>query len=291
MAMNTNYQAEVAVKFNDNQLQSQLKKLSGQTVSVNVSMNGSSAQGLQNVNNQLNNLQRNSNSVSNATKNVSSGLNNVAKSANHAGQSMSSIVSKVAKFYLATVPVQAFQKAINQAITTIVEFDSAITEFQKVSTLSGKALDNYTQKLQDLGSTVARTKTEMVEMATEFKKGGFSEQDSAQLAQLAALYQNTADEELSAAEATSVLVSQIKAFDVEAEDAIHITDAINQVSQDFAVSSGDIGKGLTQAGAALSTYGNSFDQTIGLTLGQLKPIELLGNPYSLLNYNITMKYA
>ena len=105
------------------------------------------------------------------------------------------------------------------------------------------------------------------------------------------LYQNTADEELSAAEATSVLLSQMKAFDYEADNAIHVTDAINQVSQDFAVSSGDIGKGLTQAGAALSTYGNSFDQTIGLTLGQLKPIELLGNPYSLLNYNITMKYA
>ena len=131
----------------------------------------------------------------------------------------------------------------------------------------------------------------MVEMATEFKKGGFSEQDSAQLAQLSALYQNTADEELSAAEATSVLISQMKAFGYEADNAIHVTDAINQVSENFAVSSGDIGKGLTQAGAALSTYGNSFDQTIGLTLGQLKPIELLGNPYSLLNYNITMKYA
>ena len=40
------------------------------------------------------------------------------------------------------------------------------------------------------------------------------------------LYQNTADEELSAAEATSVLISQMKAFCYEADNAIHVTDAI-----------------------------------------------------------------
>lgn len=104
----------------------------------------------------------------------------------------------------------------------------------------------------------------MTELATNFVKAGMAN-EADKLAVLAAKYQNTADEELTAAEATSVLVSQMKAFDYEtAESAIHITDSINQVSQDFAVSSSDIGKGLTQAGAALSTYGNSFDQTVGL---------------------------
>ena len=57
MAVNTNYQAEVAVKFNDAQLQAQLKNLSGKSASINVSMNNSASQGLSNVNRQLNNLQ------------------------------------------------------------------------------------------------------------------------------------------------------------------------------------------------------------------------------------------
>lgn len=180
------------------------------------------------------------------------------------GQTFTDVVKKVSKFYLASLPIRTFQKAITETITTVKEFDSAVTELAKVSTLSGNSMDEYTRKLGELGETVARTRTEMVESATEFKKAGFSEEDSATLAQLSALYQNTADEELSASEATSVLVSQMKAFNYTAQDAIHITDAINQVSQDFAVSSGDIGKGLTQAGASLQTYGNSFDQTIGL---------------------------
>ena len=74
MAVNTNYQAEVAVKFNDAQLQSQLKKLSGKSVSINVSMNNSASQGLSNVNRQLNNLQTNSNRAITATTNLSNNL-------------------------------------------------------------------------------------------------------------------------------------------------------------------------------------------------------------------------
>ena len=104
----------------------------------------------------------------------------------------------------------------------------------------------------------------MVEMATEFKRSGFSDEDAAILAQTASLYQNIADEELSASDASAVLISQMKAFRFEANQAEHVIDSINEVANKNAVSSGDIGRGLTQAGAALSTYGNTFEETIGL---------------------------
>lgn len=204
------------------------------------------------------------NEVSTANNKLASSAQNVTNSNTAMGQSFADIIAKVAKFYLATVPIQMMQRAMTDSIQVVKDFDSAITEFNKVSSLSNAEMKDYTETLSKYGAEVARTTTEMVQGATEFKKAGFSEEDSANLAKIAALYQNTADEELSASEATSVLVSQLKVFNYTAEDSIHITDAINQVSQDFAVSSGDIGRGLTQAGAALSTYGNSFEQTIGL---------------------------
>ena len=104
----------------------------------------------------------------------------------------------------------------------------------------------------------------MVEMATEFKRSSYSDEESAELAQVASLYQNIADEELSASDAASVLISQMKAFQKQGIEAEHVIDSINEVANRNAVSSGDIGRGLTQAGAALSTYGNTFEQTIGL---------------------------
>ena len=46
-------------------------------------------------------------------------------------------------------------------ITSMVEevyaLDSSLTEFKKVSDLSGASLDNYTNKLSAIGKTVART--------------------------------------------------------------------------------------------------------------------------------------
>lgn len=39
----------------------------------------------------------------------------------------------------------------------VYELDSAIIEFQKVSDLTGDALDNYVQKLNDMGDSVAKT--------------------------------------------------------------------------------------------------------------------------------------
>lgn len=39
----------------------------------------------------------------------------------------------------------------------VFELDTALTEFKKVSDLSGTALDNYVEKLSTMGSTVART--------------------------------------------------------------------------------------------------------------------------------------
>ena len=63
----------------------------------------------------------------------------------------------------------------------------------------------------------------MTEAATEFKKGGYSDEDAA------SLYQNIADEELSASDASAVLISQMKAFNIQAQDSTHIIDAINEV--------------------------------------------------------------
>lgn len=42
-------------------------------------------------------------------------------------------------------------------VNQVYELDSAIIEFQKVSDLTGDALDNYVQKLNDMGDSVAKT--------------------------------------------------------------------------------------------------------------------------------------
>lgn len=218
------------------------------------------------------NLNEKGKEISATTENVTDNVKKVgtasetsSKQVKSLGQSFVETTLKVAKFYASTLVIQAFMSTINEAKEAIIEFDKAMVEFQKVSDLRGQALDEYTQKLGEMGEAVARTKVEMLNASTEFKKSGFTDEQSAQLAKIASLYQNIADEELSTADASKVVISQMKAFAFETEaQAEHIVDAINEVSNNFAVSSGDIGRGLTQAGASLSTYGNTFEETIGL---------------------------
>ena len=104
----------------------------------------------------------------------------------------------------------------------------------------------------------------MIEAATEFRKNSFNDEDSATLAQVATLYQNVADDAISASDSASIIISQMKAFNIPAENAIHIIDAINAVSNNFAVSSTDVATALSKTSSAMGVLGNDFEQTIGL---------------------------
>lgn len=104
----------------------------------------------------------------------------------------------------------------------------------------------------------------MVASASEFRKNSFNDQDSATLARVAALYQNVADGAVSASDSASFIISQMKAFGIEAENSIDIINAVNAVSNNFAVSSTDISSALTKTSSAMDTLGNDFQSTIGL---------------------------
>ena len=69
----------------------------------------------------------------------------------------------------------------------------------------------------------------MVDAASEFKKSGYSEEDSAELARIASLYQNIADEQITAGDSADFIISQMKAFNIEADDAESIINKVNEV--------------------------------------------------------------
>lgn len=107
----------------------------------------------------------------------------------------------------------------------------------------------------------------MVEAATSFKKSGYSDEDAATLALIASKYQNIADEALSAGDAADFIISQMKAFNIEAENSEHIIDAVNNVSNNMAVSSADLATNIGKASAALAVGGNTYEEVLALMTG------------------------
>lgn len=104
----------------------------------------------------------------------------------------------------------------------------------------------------------------MVEAATTFRKSGFNDQDAAILAKVAAQYQNVADTAVSAEDAASSIVSQMRAFGEDADFATHVIDAYNEVANNFSVGTNDLSQAMEIASAGMATYGNEFEQIIGL---------------------------
>lgn len=174
--------------------------------------------------------------------------------------------TSMAKFFLITQGLQIFKQAMSEVVDVVIDMDAAMTDFNKVSDLSNDGLLDYIDTLTELGEAVARTGTQMLEAATKFVQSGYTEAESAQLAEIASLYQNVADAQVSAADAASFVISQMKAFGIEASDAISIIDKLNEVSNNFAVSSSDIASALTTTAAAMATYGNTIDETIALNV-------------------------
>jgi TP901 family phage tail tape measure protein len=160
---------------------------------------------------------------------------------------------------------------IKDMISEVTDLDGALVELKKVTDLEGESLQRFTKEAYAAGANVAKTDTEMVEAATSFAKAGYNEDQILQLGEVAAMYTNIADEAISSADAADFIIAQLKAFNLESDDlnktlenSYHIIDAVNEVSNNFAVSSSDIATNLGKASSVMANAGNSMEQMIGL---------------------------
>ena len=105
---------------------------------------------------------------------------------------------------------------------------------------------------------------EMVQAATEFAKSGYNPEQALELGKIALMYTNIADEEISASDSASILIAQMKAFNIEAENSIRIIDVINEVSNNFAVSSGDIARNLGKVSSLWANSGGDLESLVAV---------------------------
>lgn len=167
-------------------------------------------------------------------------------------------------YQMANKLYQMSKQTIQAMVEEVREVDKALTEFKKVSDLRGSDLDDYSKGLAVSGREVARTMSDMIDAATMFRKSGFSDEEASQLAVVASMYQNVADTQVSAEQAAASIVSQIRAFGEGMIDPMHIIDAYNEVANHFSVGTNDLSTAMEIASAGLATYGNSFEEILGL---------------------------
>lgn len=200
--------------------------------------------------------------VKEVTKSMN-GLTNATKDATKHTQDLTDKISKFSSWQIVGDVIHGVKDAMGQMVTNVIELDDALVEFNKVTDVTPDQLKEITNEAYDLGEQMSRTGKEAIIAATNFSKAGYKE-SSMELAKTALLYQNIADEQVSAADATNLIVSQMKAFDIKAEDSIKIIDQINEVSNNFAVSSAQLATAIPKVSATLAQAGNTMSETTAL---------------------------
>lgn len=155
-------------------------------------------------------------------------------------------------------------RAIKNGINTIVELDTAFLELRKVSELTTESFSDFVAQAQSVGETVGRTTTEVTKATAAFARMGFEVKESLGLAEQALLLTNIGDGIDDVTQSTDALIATLKGFEIEADKASHIVDALNEVSNSYAVNTDSLADGVTRISSVMKVAGNSFEETLGL---------------------------
>lgn len=130
--------------------------------------------------------------------------------------------------YAATIsamyaPMRMFQDALSQTI----EIDSQLTVLERVSNGTiemNQALENSIDIAERLGNVISEVNDGMI----NFARQGYRGDDLATMTEYATVMSNVSD--LDVEESASSLTAAMKGFKIEAEDSLHIVNAMNEVN-------------------------------------------------------------
>lgn len=166
-------------------------------------------------------------------------------------------------------PMALFRYGMNAAkavMSNVTQMDAAMTELYKVTDNSQHEYDKFRTATEKTSAEIGATQVSLVQSTATFARLGYNLSDSAELGKNAALFANVGDEGMTSTEAAEDMVAIMKGFNIQAEDSIHIVDALNQVGNRFSISSTGLGESLKRSGGAMATANNTLEETIGLTV-------------------------
>ena len=180
---------------------------------------------------------------------------------------------------------------IKQAASTVTELNTQITELAKVSEQSSKQIYADFDSYADIAKEVRGTISDTIAATADWSKNGYSIPDAKQLAEISQLYKNVGDG-IDIDTANESLISTLKGFQLEADQAEHIVDVFNEVSNNEAISSGGIGEALQRSAASFNAANTSLEQSVALvtaTNSVLQDPEKVGNMWKTVSARIRGK--
>ena len=153
----------------------------------------------------------------------------------------------------------------SKIISAVTDVDSAMTNLYKVTDETDQRYQKFFNNAGNTSKYLGRDMSSYINQTAEWAKLNYSLSDSEQLSKLSSIYANVG--EVGDETAVSDMVTAMKAFNIQASDAQKIIDSYNRLGNEFAVTSADIGEGISNSASSLATAGNDFDQATSMIVG------------------------
>ena len=176
-------------------------------------------------------------------------------------------------YVIARFGIDEIVQAVKTGINYVRDIDGALTELKKVTDETDLSYDRFLQNMSKTASVVGSTVSELTTMAAEWARLGYSMEESAQLAESTAILLNVS-EFSDATTASEALISTMQAFGYAADESQHVVDILNEVGNNYAVSSDGIATALQDSASSLMEAGNSLEQSVALIAAANKVVNL-----------------
>lgn len=180
-----------------------------------------------------------------------------------------------------------------QVASIVTDINTQITELAKVSEQSSKQIYSDFDSYADIAKEVRGTISDTIAATADWSKNGYSIPDAKQLAEVSQLYKNVGDG-IDIDTANESLISTLKGFQLEADQAEHIVDVFNEVSNNEAISSGGIGDALQRSAASFNAASTSLEKSVSLvtaTNSVLQDPEKVGNMWRTVSARLRGKFV
>ena len=169
----------------------------------------------------------------------------------------------VARYLASFGSIYRLFAVIKQGFTYIKDINSALTELKKVTDETDASYENFLQNMSKTGKVVGATVKDLTIMSAEWARLGYSMEEAGKLAKSTAILLNVSEFD-DATKASEALISTMQAFKYTADESGHVVDILNEVGNNYAVSSDGIATALQDSASALMEGGNNLEQAVAL---------------------------
>jgi TP901 family phage tail tape measure protein len=145
----------------------------------------------------------------------------------------------------------------------VIELDTAMVNLQRVMDLPEyKFNDMLEQSIVNVENLSGKL-GDYMNLVAEFGRMGFDSVDTLDMSNTAQMLTNISD--LTADESVSSLVAAMKAFNITAEESVAIADKLNEVDNQYSITTKDLAQSMNKSASTARVFGASLEELLGYT--------------------------